>query len=365
MPFIAPLIASCLVYAGTSTGHTNQGVYVARMNPDSGALTPFTLAATTTNPSFVAADPKHDLLFTVNEMTGKGNQPGGRVSTFTIHPDTGALTWLSSQSSRGNAPCYLSLDSQATHVLVANYMSGNVAVLPVGLDGRLAPASGFAQHSGHGLNPDRQEGPHAHYITLDAANHFAYACDLGLDKILIYRYDAGTGTLVTNTPPFKLLKPGTGPRHFTLSPDGRHAYVVSELANTVTLFACNPADGSLTEQQTFPTVPASFTGTNYPAEIEIHPSGKFLYVSNRGYNSFIVFAINPADGTLTQLQDQPALGKWPRQFAIDPAGKFLLAANQLSGTIVEFKIDPETGRLTPTGQSQPVPVPTCVAFFPE
>lgn len=364
MSLIAPLIASCLVYAGTSTDNTNQGIYVARMDLTSGQLAPFKLVAPTPNPSFLETDPKRKVLFTVNELTGPKGEPGGTVSSFAIHPETGDLSWLSRQPSMGDGPCHLTLDPEAGHLLVANYISGSISVLPIDPDGRIEAATMSIQNTGHSLNPDRQASPHAHCMVVDAASRFAYDCDLGLDKVFIYHYDARAGTLTTNEPAFTPLKPGTGPRHLVFDPAGRHAYVVCELESTVTSFVFNPGNGALTEPETLSTLPASFTGPNFPAEVQIHPSGKFLYVSNRGHDSITVFAINPATGRLTWVQNQSTLGKWPRQFAIDPTGKFLLVTNQKSGTIVVLRLDPETGTLSPTGQSLPVPGPTCVAFCP-
>lgn len=354
----------CLVYVGTYTGPKSKGIYVCRMDVATGKLTPLEAAAETPSPSFLAIDPKHRFLYAANEVDHFDGKPAGAVTAFSIDAQTGKLTQLNQRSSMGSGPCHLIVDQKGRNVLVANYGSGSVAALPIQPDGRLGESTAFIQHAGKSVNPGRQDGPHAHCLALDAADRFALACDLGLDKVLVYRFDSKHGTLIANDPTSTPLKPGAGPRHIAFAPNGRHAYVINELDSTVTAFAYDTKRGALNELQTISTLPEGFKGGNYPAEIAVHPSGKFLYGSNRGHDSIAVFAIDPKKGTLTAVQHQSTLGKIPRNFAIDPGGKFLLAANQNSDNIVVFSIDANTGRLTPTGQELPVPSPVCIVFTP-
>jgi 6-phosphogluconolactonase len=347
------------VYVGTFTGKS-KGIYLSELDLRSGELSAPTLAATTTSPSFLALHPNRRFLYSVNEIDNFARMKSGSVSAFAIDPQTGALTLLNQQPSRGAGPTHLAVDKQGKNVLVANYGGGSVAVLPIGEDGRLAPATGFEQH----VSSNVKRPPHAHCITLDAANRFAFVADLGLDKVLIYQYDAAQGLLAPNDPPFATVPPGSGPRHFTFHPNGRSAYVINELASTVTTFRYDAAKGALEPLQTISTLPADFTKTNSTAEIVVHPSGKFLYGSNRGHNSIAIFAIDADTGQLTPVGHEPTQGKTPRNFAVDPTGAFLLAANQDSGTIVVFRIDPETGRLTATGHTAEVSMPVCLEMMP-
>jgi 6-phosphogluconolactonase len=255
------------------------------------------------------------------------------------------------------------VDSQGKNVLVANYGGGTSAVLPIQPDGRLAAPSSIIQHSGSSVNPERQEGPHAHSINLDAGNRFAFTADLGLDKVLIYRFDGAKGTLAPNAPPSVSTAPGAGPRHFAFHPSGRYAYVINELDSTVTAFRYDGQSGTLTTLQAISTLPAGFSGDTTTAEVQVHPSGRFLYGSNRGHDSIAMFAIDPDTGRLTALGHQPTGGKTPRNFGIDPTGAYLLAANQDSDNLVLFRIE-ETGRLTSTGQAIQVPKPVCVKMIP-
>ncbi|HEU4751893.1 MAG TPA: lactonase family protein, partial [Armatimonadota bacterium] len=319
--------------------------------------------AETPNPSFVAIHPNHRFLYAANEVGSYGGQKTGSVTAFAIDPATGALTKLNDRSSHGDGPCFVSVDHRGRDVLVANYGAGSVAALPIGADGRLGEATAAIQHHGSSVDPQRQEGPHAHSINVAPDNRFAFAADLGLDKILIYRFDAARGTLTPNEPAFAKVAPGSGPRHFAFHPNGRHAYVINEMKSTVTAFDYDPKRGALAEIQTLSTLPADFHGGSSCAEVQVHPSGKFLYGSNRGHNSIAMFRIDPATGKLTAIGHEPTGGKTPRNFGIDPTGKYLLAANQDSDSLVVFRIDPESGRLTPTGSRVEVPMPVCVRFL--
>jgi len=269
---------------------------------------------------------------------------------------------LNQQPSLGGAPCYLFVDRGGRFVLVANYVGGNVAVLPIRSDGSLGEATDLKQDLGSSINAERQEGPHAHCVVLDAANRFAYACDLGTDKIMIFRFDSQRGKLISNKTPWVQVKPGGGPRHLTFHPGGKYAYVINELHATVTTFARDPGQGNLKELQTIRTLPADFTAENTSADIHISPDARFLYCSNRGHDSIAAFRIDPRSGKLTFVAHQSSGGKTPRNFAIDPTGAFLLVANQNSGNIVTFRRDVKTGQLSATGQVAEVPSPVCLKF---
>jgi 6-phosphogluconolactonase len=256
------------------------------------------------------------------------------------------------------------VDKTGKFLLVANYGSGSIAALPIQADGKLAEASSVIQHQGSSVNRERQAGPHAHFITTDPANRFALTCDLGLDQVLVYRLDLARGALVPNDPPFVATQPGLGPRHFVFSPDGRFVYVISEIGGTVTTFAYDANRGVLNALQTLSTLPKDFKGFKSCAEVQIHPSGRFLYGSNRGHDSIAIYAIDPGTGKLSWVDCQPSGGKTPRHFLIDPSGQWLLAENQDSDNMVVFRLDGGTGRLSPTGQVIEVPSPVCAVLVP-
>ncbi len=353
-----------LVYFGTYTGEKSKGIYLSRLDLDSGALTAPELAAETPNPSFLATHPSGNYLYAANEVRTFQDQPGGSVSGFRVDRKTGTLSPLNQQSSRGNGPAHLVVDTAGRNVLVANYGGGSVAVIPIGPAGMLKPSSAFVQHEGSSVHPKRQVRPHAHSINVGPGNRFAYAADLGLDKILIYRFDPDAGTLAPADPPFATVQPGSGPRHFAFHPEGRFAYVINELLVTVTAFRHDSKSGALTEVQTISTLPPGESPKEgvSTAEVQVHPSGRFLYGSNRGHDSIVVFALDQESGRLTYVQNVPTQGSTPRGFGIDPTGGYLLAGNQRSDSVVVFRIDQKTGRLTPTGQTLEVGSPVSVKF---
>jgi 6-phosphogluconolactonase len=360
----APPAGACLVYIGTYTGPMSKGIYSCRLDLASGKCTPPELAAEVKNASFLAVHPNRKYLYSVSEISDLDGKPTGGVSAFAIDRATGKLAPLNQQSSEGAGPCHLVVDRSGKTVLVANYGGGSLAALAIAADGKLSRASSVIQHKGGSVNKARQEGPHAHSINVDPANRFAVAADLGLDKVLVYRLDPAQSKLTANDPPSASVKPGSGPRHFAFHPTSRFAYVINEMACTVTAFAYDPARGQLTELQTITTLPDGETvKPNYStAEVQVHPSGRFLYGSNRGHNSISVFAIDPAKGTLIFVENEPTQGKTPRGFGIDPTGQYLLAGNQDSASVVIFKIDQKTGELTPTGQTLEIGSPVCVKF---
>lgn len=353
-------------YVGTYTRGDSKGIYTFEIDSETGKASEPRLAAELVNPSFVAFDPTSKYLFAVNEVsdfpgsTGKG---AGGVSGFKIDAATGNLTKINSQVSVGAGPCHLSVDKTGKAVVVANYGGGSVALLPIGEGGQLQEASSFIQHEGKSVNPRRQEAPHAHSANIDAGNKFVAVCDLGLDKVLVYKLDAVSGKLTPNEPAFCSVHPGAGPRHFSFHPSGKFAYANGEMELSVTAFSYDAIKGVLSQLGTWSTVPEGVSGDIHStAECLCHPSGKFVYVSNRGHNSIAVFQVKD-DGTLTPQGQVSTQGKIPRNFGITPDGKLLLAANQDSGTIFLFQIDQKTGALTPTGDSLNIPSPVCVRFI--
>jgi 6-phosphogluconolactonase len=360
----APQSSSVLVYIGTYTGAKSKGIYVTRLDPATGALSAPQLAAESPNPSFLALHPARDFLYAANEIGDFEGKKTGSVSAFAFDRLTGMLRLLNQQSSGGDGPAHLSLDRAGRNVLVANYGGGSVAVLPITPTGTLNPASQVVQHTGSSVNPQRQKEPHAHSIDADNANRFVYVADLGIDKVMIYAFDSAQGKLTAADPAFVSAKPGAGPRHVALHPQSRFAYVINELDCTVTVYTRDTARGTLTPMQTISTLPdgVAVAAGYSTAEIAIHPSGKFLYGSNRGHDTLVIYAIDQKTGKLTLVGHESTQGKTPRNFGIDPTGRYLLAANQGSDSVVVFKIDATTGRLTPTGSKIEVGAPVCVTF---
>jgi 6-phosphogluconolactonase len=352
-----------IAYVGTYTAKTNsKGIYAYRFDSDKGQLTPIGVAAETADPSFLAVHPNGKFLYAVNEIGNFNGGVGGAVSAFAIDAKTGGLKFLNQVPTRGAGPCYISLDKSGNFVLVANYDGGSIDSFPVQFDGSLGTTSGFVQHSGSGPNKERQEGPHAHWIGTSPDNRFALAVDLGLDQVIVYGFDSSKGIFTPMLSGFAKVKPGAGPRHLAFYPNGKFAYVLSEMESSVTVFSYQAKNGTFTSLQTISALPKDYSGTKEAAEIAVHPSGKFLYTSNRGHDSIAVFAIDEKKGTLKSLGQVLTGGKTPRHFAIDPTGTYLLAENQESDNIVIFHIDPATGSLTPTGQTVDAPSPVCITF---
>ncbi len=352
------------VYVGTYTEKNSKGIYRLEMDPATGKLSNLSLAGEGKNPSFLAIHPNRRFLYAVGEVEDIGDKKGGGVSAFAIDPKTGNLKLLNQQPSGGPGPCHLVVDKAGKCVLAANYGGGSAVVLPIQKDGSLGGQTSFIQHKGHSVNKQRQEGPHAHSINLDPANHHAFVADLGLDAVLIYRFNADNCTLTRNDPSAAPVSPGAGPRHFAFHPSGKFAYVINEMHNTITAFRYDPDKGALTKTQTISTLPKDFTGESYTAEVVVHPSGKFVYGSNRGHNSIAVFTVNEQTGELTAAGHQGENINTPRNFALDPSGKFCLVANQGSDSMVVFRVEEKTGALKSTGIRVEVPAPVCVRFLP-
>ena len=350
------------VFIGTYTGSKSKGIYRSSFDAVTGKLTAPELAIETENPSFLTMHPNGRYLYAVGETSDFGNKGSGSVSAYALDSASGKLSFLARQSSGGGGPCHLSIDHSGKWLFVANYGAGSIAILPIRPDGGLGEATAVLQHKGAGANPQRQEGPHAHFITADPGNRFVLACDLGLDKVLIYRLDPQAGSLTVNDPPDLSVAPASGPRHLAFHPSGRFVYLINELNSTLSALRYDPQRGELREVQTVSTLPPDFKGNNSCAEVQVHSSGRFVYGSNRGDNSLAVFMAEPKTGRLTLVQHQSTQGKTPRYFGIDPTGQWLLACNQDSDSIAIFRIDPRTGRLTATGQTVSVGAPVCLAW---
>ncbi len=350
--------ADMFVYFGTHRSGTNIGFSLAHFDTDTGVLTKPEFLIESPAPAYFVIHPDGRHLYTCNS-----GSPGS-VSAYEIEPHTGALKFLNRVPAGGTDTSYVSLDQTGHYVLAANYSGGNIAVFAIKPDGSLGDRTAFVQHTGHSVNPQRQTHAYAHSIIVDPSNRFALVCDLGLDKVFVYRFNAQDGSLTTNDPPFSTVTPGSGPRHAKFHPNGRWVYVISEIASTVTAFNWDSTNGALTEFQTISALPDDFKGTNTSAEIMIHPNGKFLYASNRGDNSLAVFSIDQTTGRLTPVEHVPTVGKTPRNFAFDPTGRWILCSNQDSNFVVVFRVDENTGKLTQTGDPVSVPYPFCERFLP-
>lgn len=341
----------------------SEGIYLLAMDPTSGALSVVSKTVGVENPSYLTFHPNRKYLYAANEVGDFGGKASGAVSAFAIDSVTGALTFLNQVPTDGAAPCHLSVDATGRYLSTANYSGGSVCVHPIAPDGSLGKMSDFIQHVGTSVNSQRQNEPHAHSFTLSADNRFAYVADLGMDKIMIYAFDAERGKLTPAAQPWVRVPPGSGPRHFDFHPTRPYAYVINEIGSTITTFAYEASSGRLTELQSVSTLPAGFEGRSHCADIHVHPTGKFVYGSNRGHDSIAAFAIDPSSGLLTAVGHEATGGKIPRNFAIDPTGNFLLAANQNTDTVVVFQIEQTTGKLSATGQSLAVPTPVCLKFW--
>lgn len=354
------------VYVGTYTqGSDSKGIYQLQMDGDTGKLSHVNTTADVVNPSFLAIHPSKKYLYAVNEIGHYQGKKTGAVSSFRINAKTGALQFLNQQSSEGAAPCHLVVDDTGNYVLVANYSGGNVCSLPIQKDGTLKKSQSSIQHFGSSIDLRRQTTPHAHSINLDHSNQHVIVADLGIDKLLVSKFNSADGSLSSNPIPGIKMAPGAGPRHFTFHPTGKWGYVINELNRTITAMNYDPKNGSFQIIQTISTVPKGTSAKgNSTAEVQVHPSGKFLYGSNRGPNTLAMYRVNQQTGKLTSIGYQPTGGEIPRNFKIDPTGKYLLVANQNTHNVVVLKIDPNTGLLKETGMEIQVPKPVCIKFLP-
>ena len=349
-----------VVYVGTYTGQASKGIYAFRFDDSTGALTPLGLVAETPSPSFLTASTNGRFVFAVNELGSFEGAASGSVTSFATDAATAKLTQISVQPSKGAGPCHLALDRTGRYLAVANYSGGNFALLPVGADGRLQPATGVVAGDRPEAGPSPAR-PLGHMVGFDARNRFLIAADKGLDRLLVYRFDAATGGLTANQPPSAALPPGSGPRHFAFHPNGTSLFAINEQAATITTFSWDQSSGKLTLSGSVATRPADVT-TGSTAEIAVHPSGRFVYGSNRGHDSIAVFSVG-GGGALTLVEYESTRGQTPRNFALDPTGRWLIAANQQSGTLAVFGIDQKTGALSPVGPLTSVGAPVSILFM--
>jgi 6-phosphogluconolactonase len=342
------------VYLGTG-----KDIYQCELDLKDGSMSKATLAAEVANPSFIAIHPNKKFVYSVSE-TNKGS-----IVAFAVDAKTGGLTQLNSQSAGGSGPCHLVVDKTGKAVLAANYGSGSCTSIPIKADGSLGEPASVIQHKGMSILPN-QKGPHAHSFNLDKGNKFAFCCDLGLDKVMVYRFDAETGKLTPNDPPAFETPAGSGPRHFAFHPSGKTAYINGEMSMTVIVCDYDADKGVLTKKQVISTIPAGEKKKQFStAEVVVHPTGKFVYVSNRdAYNSIAIFSVDAKTGELTAAGHEARGIKTPRNFAIEPTGQYMLVANQSGKSVISFRIDPKTGGLEPTGSSVEVGSPVCVRFMP-
>ncbi len=356
-----------LVYFGTNTNAKNgsKGIYVARFNSSSGDLAKPELAVEAGNPGFLSIHPSKKYLYAIGDVTTPDGKKGGGISSFSIEANTGKLTLLNQQSAIGSGPCHVNVDATGKMAVLANYGSGSVASYAIGAEGKVSEAASFIQHEGSSLDPKRQKGPHAHSVNFSPDNRFVFACDLGLDKVLIYKVDPATGKMTPNEPAFAKTPAGGGPRHLAFHPSGKFVFVNNEMAMTETVFAYDTANGAMTEVQTVSTLPEADRGKPgfSTAETLAHPNGKNVYVSNRTHDTIAVFNCDPATGKLTLIQNVPVEGQIPRNICLDPTGKWLIAAHQNSGTAALFNVEAESGKLSFTGTKIEVPGSICVRFL--
>lgn len=350
-----------LVYVGTFTGDTGaEGISVLDLDLSSGTLSHVQTVPGLISPSFLALHPTGRFLYAVERQWSTERTDVGAVSAFAVDRATGHLAPVNRKPSGGVSPAHVSVHSSGRFVFAAHYASGQVAVLPVSDDGRLADPSHVVQHDGRGPAPARQDGPHAHFVLPDPSGRLVFVCDLGIDRVQIYRLDQASGRLAPAAHPYAQVSSGAGPRHLAFHPSGHLAYVINELDSTISAFALDQGRGALSIIQTVSTLPDGFAGTSHTAHILVHRSGRFVYGSNRGHDSIAIFAVDPDSGRLSLVGHEPSGGRTPRTFTVDPAGDLLLAANQGSGTIVTFRIDGMSGRLTPTGHAFETPSPVCL-----
>jgi 6-phosphogluconolactonase len=354
----APGPAGPRVYVGTGSGDPAEGIYAFRFDSTDGTLAQSQPVTPLLNPTYLALGRDEEYLYSVRETTDSA-----AVHAFDVDPATGALTEINAVPAEGGAPCYVSVDRTGQWVFVANYVGGNVAVFPTRDDGGLGPATQVVQHTGSGADPDRQAGPHAHYVRADPLNRYVFVADLGIDQVRIYPFDADTGRLNVANARVVSTPPGTGPRHLAFHPSGDYVYLVGELSGTVTVYEYDAGTGRMSAVQTVSTVPEGFEGAARSADIHVHPNGDVLYVSNRSEaNDIVHYRIDDETGRLTVAGRQGTSISWPRNFALSPGGKFLLVANRRADAITVYRVDPDTGGLTFTGTSVAVPEPTKIEF---
>lgn len=349
-----------LLFIGSYTDGGGDGIRVFRLDSATGSLAPVFVAGNAPEASFLALHPNGRTLYAVHELSEFEGECQGAVSAYAVDAATGTLALLNRRGTGGASPCHVSVHPSGRMALVANYAGGGVAAFQLEADGRLDARTGLIRHEGKGKDPDRQEGPHAHCFLPHPSGRWALAADLGLDRVLAYRIDL-SGSALEPGPAPAVLPAGTGPRHLAFHPDGRIAYLVNELEPRLSVFDFDDVSGRLRWIQDAPLLPEGAAGRSYGAEVQVHPSGRFLYVSNRGHDSVAVFALDES-GRASPSGHVPSGGRFPRHFGMDASGSFLAVANQKSGSLAVFRIDPATGALAGAGGDLAIASPVCAVF---
>ena len=347
-----------IIYAGSSSTRGSKGIYVFEFDRNQGKLNEVQTVTEGSSPGFLTLSPDKKILYSIY---GKGTltDGNGAVMSFKVDPATGFLTKLNEQSAGGKGPAHISIDPKGRFAYVSNYGDGTLSVLPINKDGSLAKASDFIRHTGGSIVVGRQEGPHIHSAIPSPDGRFIYVSDLGIDKIMIYKVN-DEGKLSPAAMPFVASTPGSGPRHFTIHPNGKYAYSAEEISSTIASFQVNKETGALSALERVNMPPAGFTERNSAADIHFSPDGKFLYASNRGHESLVIFKVDDKTGKMSLVGHENTGGKHPRNFMMDKKGEFVLTANQNTDNIVVFKRDKKTGKLSPNGEQKIVPAVTCL-----
>lgn len=336
-----------------------EGIYCYELDLRTGELMLVDITSGVSNPSYLTLDIGKRYLYAVNELKEFEGKASGAVSAFSVGPGTHKLTFLNQKATNGTDPCHVTINRNNTHVFVSNFMSGSVCVFPRKEDGRLAEASHFIQHNGSSADPNRQSGPHAHSLTFDPENNFAYVPDLGMDKLMIYKTDFINGRLEPCSTPYLSSEPGAGPRYCVFHPAGRYCYLINELNSTLSVLQYDRNTGGLEVIQVVQAVVGGSTAGNTCADVHISPDGQYLYGSNRGRDSIVIYKTGRPDGKLTYVGTEPSGGKMPRNFAVDPTGAYLLVGNQDSDNIIVFAIDRQSGTLKKVSETT-IPTPVCI-----
>jgi 6-phosphogluconolactonase len=372
LPAATPVFSSpMLVYFGTYTQTASKGIYSIRFDPASGSMSAPELAGEARNPTFISLDPTGRFLYATGELAHElsPGKPAGGASAFAVERPSGKLRLINTQETGAGATTHNAVDATGRMLVLANYSAGYIAAVTIKSDGSLGPRSAYFDQNGKaplGPNAERQQQSHAHSVTISPDNRFVFACDLGLDRVFGYKMDPSNGSLQPNDPPAVAAPPGAGPRHSKFSPDGRFLYVANEMGATVTRYAYDARSGALAREESVTTLPPGvILPDNTVAELRLHPSGKFLYASNRGHDSIAIYAVDLPTGKLTPVAITPCGGKHPRNFALDPSGRWLLCANRDTNNVVLFAVDPASGKISPTGREVAVAQPVCVLFDPQ
>lgn len=349
--------ANTFVYFGSHGKGKNIGFSLARFDTNTGKLTTPVFLQEAIAPAYFLISPDKKHLYTCNSA------PDSSVSAYAIDPVTAKLTFLNQKPSYGGDPSYVSLDATTHFMMVANYDGSSFAIYALLSDGSIGERTAFVQHAGSSINTVRQTKARPHSICVDPTNKFVLVPDLGVDKLFVYHFDSKTGTVQPNDPAFATVVPGSGPRHIIFHPNRHIAYLINEMGSTIICYRWDAKGGVLTQAETISTLPADFKGISTCAEILVHPSGKFIYATNRGHNSVAVFSIQSKTGRLKLVQHISTQGKTPRNCEFDPTGNWLLVTNQDSSNTVVFRINRKTGWLTQVGDPIAVPAPFCVRFL--